>query len=243
MSLMQMLAIKNREISYVGGLAGVAGGGFTTINVSLSGTLTGGSNTSPAAGDVVILAYSVTVSGSDTTLSVTDPAGYTGLTEIRPRGTSYNADSRVYYKVMSSNPDTYITLPLTSDGVRPRGWTVQVFRNVSQQNTLDVTPIYASESGVDNLPNPGAITPITKGSWIVVCGTGSSGVTSNAFTANYLSNFVNANYGATNSYRITVGAGYFSGWTSGTYDPAKFGGGLQNDQNSWSATTLVLRPL
>jgi hypothetical protein len=105
---------------------------------------------------------------------------------------------------------------------------------------MDATPTYATGSGTDNRPNPAAITPVTAGAWIVCCGGGAAAAGTTLYTAAYLTNLLTYNGADTNDG--TVGSGYYTGWTSGAYDPAVFGGGSVNAANSWGATTLALRP-
>lgn len=224
-------------ITYVGGVvSGRTGNSNATIDVSLSSGLTGGSNAGVSAGDLVV----VTVcTGSAARSPVVAISGYTNLTAQRTTATTYDTNVQTSYKFMGSTPDSVVTIPAQGNVADGQAYSVQVFRGVDPSTPLDVTPTYATGSGANSNPNPAAITPTTAGAWIVVTGGGAAATGAN-FTAAYLTNFLTANGADTNDG--TVGAGYYTAWTSGPYDPAAFGGGSANAANSWGATTIALRP-
>ena len=122
---------------------------------------------------------------------------------------------------------------------------MQVYRNVSLTNPLDVTSTtFGALNGA--IPNPPAITPATSGALIVVAASAAHDATAGgAFTASYLSNFITTNtvsLGETND--ATVGMGNVA-WTSGAYDPAAWtftgtGGTISNW--SYNSVTMALRP-
>jgi hypothetical protein len=147
---------------------------------------------------------------------------------------------QVSYKFMGSTPDTSVTIPGSGNAADGQAWTIQVFRGVDPTTPLDVTPTYATGQGTNNRPDPAAITPVTAGAWIAVCTGGAAANATSALTAGYLTNLRFANGADTNDG--CAASGYYTGWTSGSYDPAVFGGGNVNAANSWGATTIALRP-
>ncbi|MFC7408716.1 hypothetical protein [Hydrogenophaga atypica] len=226
-------------ISYVGGKgAGAAGQGGGSI--SLTTGLTGGSGGAPIEGDLVVVTVSVGTAARAPTVAISTPSGYTPLTPQRTTATTYDTNVQTCYKVMGSTPDTAVTIPPSGNNADGIAYTIQVFRGVDPTTPMDVSPTYATGSGVNNRPDPAAIEPVTEGAWIVCCGGGASATGTTLYTAGYLTNLLTFNGADTNDG--TVGAGYYTGWTSGSYNPAAFGGGSVNAANSWGATTLALRP-
>lgn len=226
-------------ISYVGGKgAGTAGTGGGSITLTTG--LTGGSGGAPIEGDLVVVTVSVGTAARAPTTAISTPTGYTPLTAQRTTATTYDTNVQTCYKVMGSTPDTAVTIPPSGNNADGIAYTIQVFRGVDPTTPMDATPTYATGSGVNSRPDPAAITPVTAGAWIVCCG-GGAAATGAVYTAGYLTNLLTFNGPDTNDG--TVGSGYYTGWTSGAYDPAVFGGGSVNAANSWGATTLALRPL
>jgi hypothetical protein len=224
-------------ISYVGGKgAGSAGQGGGSI--SLTTGLTGGSGGAPLEGDLVVVTVSVGTQARQPTIAISTPSGYTPLTAQRTTATTYDTNVQTCYKVMGSTPDTSVTIPASGNIADGISYVIQVFRGVDTANPMDVTPTYATGSGVTAAPDPAAITPTTAGAWIVCCG-GAAANAGGTMTASYLTNFLAYNGADTND--ALIGCGYYTGWTSGSYDPAQFTG-FANANNSWGATTLALRP-
>lgn len=202
--------------------------------------LTGGSGGAPIEGDLVVVTVSIGTAARAPTTAISTPAGYTALTAQRTTATTYDTNVQTCYKIMTSTPDTAVTIPASGNNADGISYVIQVFRGVDPTTPMDATPTYATGSGVDSRPDPAAITPVTAGAWIVCCG-GGAAATGAVYTAGYLTNLLTFNGPDTNDG--TVGSGYYTGWTSGAYDPAVFGGGSVNAANSWGATTLALRPL
>lgn len=225
-------------ISYVGGkVAGTAGQGGGSI--AINSGLTGGSGSAAAAGDLVVVTVSVGTAARQPTIAISTPSGYTPLTVQRTTSTTYDTNVQTCYKIMGSTPDTAVTIPASGNNADGIAYTIQVFRGVSSTTPMDTTATYATGTGVDNLPDGAAITPVTSGAWIVVCG-GGAAAAGGTYAAAALTNFLTANGPDTNDGN--VGSGYYTGWTSGAYDPAKFTGGSVNAANSWGCTTIALRP-
>jgi hypothetical protein len=105
---------------------------------------------------------------------------------------------------------------------------------------MDVAATYNTGTGTNNNPDPQPIQPSTEGAWIVLCGGGAASNGATLYTAAYLTNFLS--YNGADTSDGTVGAGYYTGWTSGSYNGAAFGGGSTNAANSWGCTSVALRP-
>ncbi|MEK7598341.1 MAG: hypothetical protein AAB487_01245 [Patescibacteria group bacterium] len=223
-------------VSYVGGQVGSSAGvsGNTTVNFSL----TNGSASTPAADDLVIVAFS----NGDTAnkaLTINNSGGtaYTLAGSELYQNDSYDSNLRVAYRFMPGTPETSVILA-GGDASGGRAWSVHVFRNVDAGTPLDVAAVTAGAINT-RVVNPGAITPTSSGAWIYVAGAG-SGSTGGNYTASYLTDFRAANGNDTQDGM--VGAGYTT-WSSGAYDPAAFaGGGTTTTSDSWTAVTLALRP-
>lgn len=226
-------------ISYVGGQ--VAGRANPSSAVSVNFSLTGGSDSAPAAGDLVVVTVVVGSAGGNPTLDVVTPTGYTPLTQLNRNPTTADTSLQVSYKIMGGTPDTSVTIPGTTNNAWAEAYSIQVFRGVDSTTPMDVTPTSATGSGTNNRPDPPSITPATAGAWVVICGGGAAG-TGASYTAptNFTTDFLTAN--GADSTDATVGSGYWTGWTSGAVNPAAYGGGSVNAANSWCAYSLVLRP-
>lgn len=222
-------------ISYVGGQ--VAGRAGVASTASITFNLTGGSNTTPQAGDLVVI---TAVVGSQARNPAQAISGYTALGQLNPTATTYDTSMNVSWKFMGSTPDTTFTLPSTGNIADAQRYTIQVFRGVDPTTPLDVTPVSATGTATGR-PNPGSITPVTAGAWVVICG-GGAAATGVAYVApaNFTTNFLTGFTADTND--AMVGSGYWSGWTSGAVDPAAYTGGTANAVDSWAAYTIALRP-
>lgn len=218
-------------ISYVGGQASGRAGSTGTSAVSFA--------FSPQAGDLVVITLVVGSAGRNPTLDLT-AQGYTNLTQLNPNTTTQDTSLCVCYKVMGSTPDTGVTMPSTGNNQDAQSWAIQCFRGVDSSSPMDTTPVSATGTATGR-PNPGSITPVTAGAWVVICG-GGCAATGAAYTApaNFTTNFLTANTVDTND--AMVGSGYWSGWASGAVDPAAYTGGTTNAADSWAAYTLALRP-
>lgn len=226
-------------IEYVGGRTHAFPGTTSTTVISLNGTLTGGLATSPAEGDLVVVSYAI--HGGDLNMSIVT----TGYVEVADLWASDSLDTNlgVFYKAMGATPDTDVEVMATTSAGAPGAVIIQVWRGVDATTPIDVTTTTAT--GVNTgAPNPPAITPVTAGAVVVVCGAGTSlngGVTLSQ-SGTELSNFI-AVYGdnadASNN-DITAAMGSFA-WTSGAFDPVALVGNAATSL-SWAAATLALRP-
>lgn len=224
-------------IQYVGGQVGGRAGATSTLAVNYA--LTGGLDTVPRDGDFVVITVVVGTAARNPACAITTPAGFTALTQLNPTATSIDTSLCVSYKRMGATPDTSFTLPSTGNVADAQSYTVQVFRGVDTLTPLDVTPTSATGTGT-SVPNPPAITPTTAGAWIVVCSGGAAG-TGVAYTYAALTNVLSRADADTND--SIVGSGYYTGWTTGAYDPAASStGSAVAGADSWAAYTIALRP-
>lgn len=224
-------------ISYVGGQVGGRAGSTSTTNITYA--LTGGTNSTPQAGDFVVITDVIASAGRTPACAITAPATWNSLTQINANGTTYDTSLNVSYKFMGGTPDTTFTLPSTGNIQDAQRYTIQVWRGVDTTNPFDVTAVSASGTATGR-PNPGSITPTTSGAYVLICG-GGAAATGAAYTApaNYTTNFLTGTTADTND--AMVGSGYRA-WTSGTEDPAAYTGGTANAVDSWASYTLALRP-
>lgn len=225
-------------ITYVGGQVGGRPGATSTVVVPF--LLVGGRAIAPAAGDVVLITVVVGSAGRNPSCAIATPAGYTPLTQQNPSSVVSDVSLNVSFKRMGSTPDTSFTLPSTGHVDDAQTYSVQVFRDV-HADVFDVAPVAASGTGTAR-PNPAAVTPVTRGAVIVICGGGASPLGADYdppenFTVDFLTT---AEQDTTASM---VGSGYWPNWTSGTKDPASYGGGSNDPNDSWAAYTIVLRPV
>lgn len=223
----------NRGLIYVGGaVAEHTGSGDITLSLT---SLTGGIASSPAAGDVVIVAFASKAPENYNLTMAT--SGYTELADLYSNDTR-DAALGVYAKVMGATPDT------SASATNPYAFTeygiaAHVWRNTNVVSGI-VTPI-ATATGVDSgVPNPPAVTPTVAGSVIIVVGAGTAIDTEQPiFSAPSGITLFQGNP----PYNINIAIGAYVGWTSGAYDCAAFGGGSTSIADSWCAASLVLQPV
>lgn len=225
-------------ISYVGGQAAGRTNPATALLVTFA--LTGGIDTVPRGGDLVIVTAVTGSAAGNPAMAVTTPTGYTALGQLNQSAATADTSMNVSYKIMGGTPDADVTIPGTTNNAWGEAYSIQVFRGVHQSTQMDVTAVSAGTTGTGR-PNPGAITPVTIGAWVIICGGGAAGTGANYVApANYTTNFLTANGADTTD--AMVGSGYFSGWISGAEDPGVYTGGTTGATDSWTAYTLALRP-
>ena len=234
------IKIAQAAVSYVGGQVGSFAGKTSATTVTFA--LTNGSDSKPQAGDLVIVAYSV---GSDTsgdvalTIKNASSVDYTLAGSELYQDDSYNSNLRVAYRFMPATPETTMVLSSTGSTRNAATYTIHVFRNVDSSTPLDVAAVTAGNINT-RLADPGAILPTTSGAWIYVAG-GAACATGGNFTAAYLTDLRVTT--SSDTVDSNIASGYVT-WTSGTYNPAAFGGGgTDTTSDSWNAVTLALRPV
>jgi hypothetical protein len=227
--------IEQLSLQYVGGRAVGTAGTTSNITVSLT-TLTGGTNSSPQAGDLVIVSF--VTNPADTGRISYRISGYTQIADLYANDTE-RVQLQVGYKIMGSTPDTSVTITGGSADVdQAIAVAIQVWRNVDPTTPFDVTRTTSTRTNTVD-PDPPSITPVTSGVVIVVAGGGGHN-TSGTFTSGDLSNFVTEN--ASDTHDATVGMGSYN-WTSGTFDPVLWGfTGTDSTNYAAAAVTMALRP-
>lgn len=225
-------------IEYVGGQT--AGRANPSAALAVNFALTGGLASVPGAGDLVIVTCVTGSAAGNPAMAVTTPATYTALGQLNQSAVTADTSMDVSYKFMPGTPDTSVTIPGTGNNAFGEAYTIQVFRGVDPTTPLDVSSVSAGGTGTGR-PNPGAITPVTTGAWVVICGGGAAATGANYVApANFTTNFLTS-FGADTTDAM-VGSGYWDSWTSGAVDPAVYTGGTTGANDSWSSWTLVLRP-
>ena len=226
-------------ITYVGGVSSSRNGNSNaTTTQSLTG-LSGGVASQPAEGDVVVV---VCVGGSQGRNPDQSISGYTTIgTQLNPNTQTYDTSLQVSYKRMTSTPDTSITIPAQGNIADGQAWAVMVFRGVHATTPLDVSAVSASGTGTGRF-DAAQITPTTGGSWIIIAG-GGSAATGSAYTApaDFSTNWQAPSAGADTNDAMAA-MGYYTGWSSGAYNPAAVTGGTTNSVDSWASWTIALRP-
>jgi hypothetical protein len=222
------------SIAYVGGKTAFFAG-ITTNPASISLTdLTGGLASAPIEGDLVLVNYGIG-GGVDVDVTVVT-ADYVEISDLRANDDN-DANMGLFRKFMTSTPDTALQVGPTTNATYAGAVAIHVWRGVNTTTPLDVAAVNATGTNTGQ-PTPGAITPTTAGSVIVIAGVGAAAATS-VFTASELSNFITA--ASPDTIDAVVGMGSIA-WTSGTFTPATWGGNTTASTDSWVATTIALRP-
>lgn len=229
-------------ISYVGGVSGTLTA--STGSVSLSGTLTGGSNSSPSAGDLVVVYFGgggTTNFSASLACSGNNNGTYTALTGQYANDT-FDTNVRAFYDIQGATVDTQINLSgLTYSTAYGNAVSVMVFRGVNPAVPLSgVTPVYGTITNASTL-SFAAITPTVAGSWIVFGGGNCQGTTGAAITLPSATNSVVRNVdGTTSDFCSAVGV--YTSWTSGAYTPTTATGGATSTSCSAARIEFVIKP-
>lgn len=225
-------------IQFVGRTGGSRGGTSSSTTQSLT-ALTGGIASSPSEGDLVLIALDVgAAAGRNPSCAI---SGWNTIgTQLNVTAKAYQVCFQVSYKFMGSTPDTSITIPGSQNIADGQAWQVLVFRGVDSTTPFDVASVSATGSGVSTNWDAAAIQPTTAGAFIVIMGGGATGGVSTYVAPSGFIGWGTSNGNDTNDG--SCGAGYYDGWTSGSYDPAAVTGGQSNTDASWAAWTIALRP-
>lgn len=228
-------------ISYVGGNTNI-GTGSSTVTVDLT-ALTGGSDSSPSTGDLVIVALNYNGSTNANVPPSVSTSGYTNITSLFSDD-SNETNLLIARKFMGGTPDTSVAGAVPGgSGSRAFTVAVQVWRGVDTTNPLDVTT--TTDTGIDSsTANPPSITPVTSGTYVIAIGANASGNNDTAFNSapSGYSNFVNSS-GSGGTFTRAGVALASKAWTSGAEDPGSFGVNSTNTSSSWAAVTLALREI
>ena len=208
----------------------------TTSNVTVSLTnLTGGSNSAPQAGDLVIVYFGT---GSDFNRDLTI-SGYTELIELFGLDAGIKTNMVVAYKFMTATPDTSFTITGGTQNSSDAGAVaVHVWRNAATPTLAGTT-----EESDTLRPTPADATPTVSGSVVLIGAAGGYADVTQLYGSNdLLLGFVSA--GSQDSYDSVVGLGYLE-WTSGTIDPRRFflsPGVAAESSCSCASATVIVRP-
>lgn len=194
-------------------------------------------------GDIVIINLN-NATTVDRTQAQLLASGYTAAHTDLFANDSNDTNQQVQYKFMGSTPDTSVDIPASNATTAGVAVTIHAFRGVCTVNPLDVatTTATGTNTGIANAP---AITPITAGAWILACGAAAVAAgavfTNPAGMSSTTNHFRSATITSTTN-DANIGTAIYSSWTSGSYDPAAFGGSTTTNTGSWAAATLALRP-
>jgi hypothetical protein len=227
-------------ISFVGSTTGAGTGASYTV--SLSGTLTGGSNTSPSPGDVVVAYVGESNGGTVTSsLSGNNSGAYSTVRAHVVRADTWDSNLDTFYVVQGSSVDTTLTVTRGANNTTfGNAITIQVWRGVNPVTPLDVTATTANAAN-SCVINPPALNASTTGAIIIAGGCGTMAATSSAFTGfTGMSNFVTRKGDGTTSDAGVAMASYE--WAGVSYDPPTVSGGTTSTSSAWTAVTMALRP-
>jgi hypothetical protein len=213
---------------YVGGKTFARGGNTTTTNISLT-DLTGGANTAPQTGDLVVIAVAM-AAGNVLSQAVT------GYTEIASLYVDDNIDTNLWvgYKVMGSTPDTTVTIPSSGSLDRAQTVAIHVWRNVEFADSTTLTRVNTA------IPDPPSITVSEDRSVVLVVGAAAHQDGTDTFSTSYASNFITVGFNAVGD--STIGMGSVFRTFGGVYNPPAFSfSGSDSTINSCAAVSIYLR--
>lgn len=224
------------NVTYVGGQTLAVLGTTTNANVTFS--LTGGIATTPAANDLVVIAYAV-----GTNNSINPSLGFRTYTQVNQVQSVDTQSTKfgVWYKFMGATPDTTFERSATGNVSHAGALAVQVFRNVDANTPLDVTSNTITRTNTV-FPDPGAITPTTVNTMIVVAGAGAHTATALnfAFTTDLTSQIRTS---TNDDVDVSILMGMNQRTTANTFDPNAFTSTIVDSANySAASITMALRP-
>lgn len=227
-------------LAYVGGTSG--GGTGASYTVSLNGTLTGGSNSSPSTDDL-ILVFTGEANGASvtSTCSGNTSGSYSTIRAHQNAADTHDANLDSFYKFAGATPDTTLTITRGANNTTYGSATVvHVWRGADTVNPFNVTPTVASSAN-GSAANPPAITPTRAGSVVLYCGHASQLAASGTAYTTAGTYPIRLKYDGSTGDSIVM-ASHYTAWTSGAYDPAAFAGSTTATTLGWVALTLVIRP-
>lgn len=224
-------------ITFVGTRTYSRTGGTTGTLACTLAALTGGSDSTPQAGDLCLVFYG-TGSNATHTLSITDGTdAYQAIASGYVNAATTDVCYNCAYKFMGTTPDADFTVGATGSNGDGGEITVRVYRGVDQSVPLDVAAVVTTGTAGAQ-PDPGSITPATSGAIVVSFGVGGA-ATGATFSSSDLSNFVTDTFAATRD--ASIGSGDYA-WSSGALDLAAWTGGGSGATNAFACVTLALRP-
>jgi len=222
-------------LEFVGGVA-LNSSATQTPSYSLTG-LSGGLDSAPSVGDIVIACIAFTNRINRDIQCTT--SGYNKVVDLYVNN-DLDCQLGVFYKILSA-ADTSVQFNLGTS--TPSLFTVHVWRNPNTGTPLDVTPTTATafNTGVPNAPS---ITTVTDNTIVIAVGAGAGNTDSpmevNPTAPSGMGNF----YQTLTSAAGAIAIASISRETAGAYDPPVFGGftGDADNEKSSCAVTIALRP-
>lgn len=215
----------------------VTGERATAGDITLSLTsLQGGIATAAAQNDLVLVwTVSSSTTDQDTTTST---SGFTEVADLYGNGSTNDANSSLYYKLMTSSPDTSVTVNSGSGTNFVAG--AVVYRNVNTASPFDATTTTATNTTSN--PDPASITTVTNNALVVVmAANAATGDTSRWATTpsggNQLGVVSHYTGGSTLS---PLAIAHLWRATAGAYNPPALSATSSN--NGSTAVTVALRP-
>lgn len=238
-------AVSNIDFIGSGGFTGHRNNGGPVYNFSSLLNSSGGTPTL-LENDLVIISYNTTLSTGSTNMK---PSDYTYI--AGPIGVNSSGIDITYaasYKRMGASPDSSFSIGAPGGSAQQTySGSVLVLRGVDLILPFDgVTPVTASDASSAH-PNPGAVTPNSPGSWIIVCAcaAGSSWTGANILTnpgdLSPTTNLFKAVIKTDTATDTTNAIGAKTDWVSGSFNPAQLGGGAA--ASSAGAVTFVLKSI
>lgn len=224
-------------LAYVGGYVYSNTGSTSNITISLT-SLTGGTNSSPQVGDIVIIGIEL---GGVSNLSYRI-AGYTTVVDLYADD-SYDSNLQVGYKIMGATPDSSITITGgTGNSLYSCSAAIHVWRNFDTINPIDYPSRSANLQTNTAIVDPSPISPPLLNSQLIVVGSASHNAGDRTYTASYLNNFITKGTNGT-SIDTTIGMGNIL-WEGGSsYNPAAFVfSGTDSTSYSCSSIVFALQP-
>lgn len=222
-------------LSFVGGATATSQGN-TDVSVSLT-ALTGGSDSSPSNGDLIIFAYNIADADNVNLNLACNTVGFNEVADLFGNGTQ-DANLGVYWKIHDGDTAVVGEGSLGGTDTSIQG-AVMVFRGVDQTTPMDVTPTTAVGTTTGD-PDPPSIDWVTAGAWTVIVGSDAHAANVNGtFTGptNYTTNF--RTVGNQDTADGIIGMGY----NTAPSDPENPGLiTTTTTASGWCAATLALRP-
>lgn len=175
-------------------------------------------------GDLVLVNL-VQGSAMDRQQAELTPTGYSPAHADLHSDDDFDTNLQVSYKLMGGTPDASLSIPASDSTDSGVAVAIFAFRGVDSSSPVDIaaTSAIGSNSGV---VDPPAITPLSRGAWIVVCG-GSASADAVDFTnpggdlSAVTNHFRSVVAGA--ATRAASAVGMKIDWSSGQFDPSVWG--------------------
>lgn len=205
---------------FVGGTTyGYTGSSETVISLT---SLTGGVDTSPQKGDLVIVSIAAGQLSASPVSIGSSSSGYTEIVSDTAQDAS-DVALTISYKMMNETPDTnvYVNGAGTNSTIAVA---IHVWRNINKIDIIDTSP---NVNPVLNtiIPNPPSISVSLYSIGIAV---GAGGGGTQDYSSPDLENFIT--HGQNSSYDSTIGMGSLTN-TTVTFDPAQFSYGDADSTN------------